>query len=218
MEKHLQIHTIYNKEDRLNTVLDTIKNTKDNILVNNLITKLKIGGSKFHTVFDKAIYNESTKQLILILRDCDIDLEILEQMLKNKNILCNEIKFDDYEHFKKRTGKRLEFITDSRGLEKTLIESKNSGETSCRFYQYLTGHFDLRYYINNIENLELDEYYIKGVIEFEHKILFLINHKQPYNVYKKKALRILLSLDIDTIVDDSKEMIIEEKPKKYKKK
>ena len=72
MEKHLQIHTIYNKEDRLNTVLDTIKNTKDNILVNNLITKLKIGGSKFHTVFDKAIYNESTDSYNGVLKTSEL--------------------------------------------------------------------------------------------------------------------------------------------------
>lgn len=128
-------------------MLNKIQNTKDNILIKNCISRLRIGESKLHVIFDIILYNDEKNILIMIKDSSTITFDIFRELLDKNNVIYNELKFRDYLHFDKpETAKDIIFSTEMSNFIYSIEDSKKKGKNSCTYYPAMTGHFTIKYF------------------------------------------------------------------------
>lgn len=214
-----KIYAIQDDLSMLKTALNTIKNTQENILITNCISKLKIGKKKLHITFDTALYNDDKNVLIVVRDSSKVTQEAFKETLDNNNIQCNEINFREYLHFRQpEVDKELFFASNIKSLKYALEDSMKKNNEECTYYPAATGHFTLKYFFNKEKQEELDDYYIKGVVEFDDKFIFIINGKREDDLYYKKVVRELEKKKINVSLDYSKEIEESTRKKIYVKK
>lgn len=210
VNRNFEMWAIQNNPYQLNDALEKIRDTNDSTLVTNCISRIKIGDKKLHTVFDTAIYNEKKNITIFLMQYGDIDIKELETILQKKNITYNEIKLRPYKAYKpRREQKDIFFATDMKSFTRPIRDSIMQGDTSCKYYPEACGRFSIKYFISKSLSELFDDYYIRGVVEFNDKLILIVNIKQPYNMYKRKIIKTLNELKIDTTIDPSPTIIQE---------
>ena len=123
-----KIFAIQDDLETFSTVIKKIKNTEDNVLVTNCISRLRIGDKNIHVIFDTVLYNDSNNILVMLRDSSQISRETFIESLNNNNIKYNEVKFRDYLHFKKpETDKELFFASNSNNLKYALKDSMDKG-------------------------------------------------------------------------------------------
>ena len=203
--KNKKIFAIQDNEETLIHALNKIRNTKDNILITNCISRLRIGESKLHVIFDTILYNDEKNILIMIKDSSTVTPDVFREMLDVNNVGYNEIKFRDYLHFDKpETSKDLFFATDISNFKFCIDESKRKGIDSCTYYPAMTGHFTIKYFYDKEKQEQLDDYYVKGILELDDKIILIVKEDEESNLYFKKTLYELEKMGMNVEIDYSK--------------
>lgn len=203
--KNKKIFAIQDNEETLIHALNKIRNTKDNILITNCISRLRIGESKLHVIFDTILYNDEKNILIMIKDSSTVTPDVFREMLDANNVGYNEIKFREYLHFDKpETSKDLFFATDISNFKFCIDESKRKEIDSCTYYPAMTGHFTIKYFYDKEKQEQLDDYYIKGILELDDKIILIVKENEESNLYFKKILYELENKGMNVDIDYSK--------------
>lgn len=213
-----KIFAIQDDLDTLKSAIIKVRNTDNNLLVTNCISRLKLGNQKLHIIFDTLLYNDDKNILIMIKDSSVVSPELFKEMLNNNNVGYNELNFREYLHFDKpETSKELFFATSISNLKYVIEKSMKNGSDSCTYYPALTGHFTLKYFYNKEKQEQLDDYYIKGLLELDDKIILIIKESIESTLYFKRILHELEKMNINVIVDYSKQIKESLKEKKLLK-
>ena len=214
-----KIFAIQDDLDTLKSAIIKVRNTDNNLLVTNCISRLKLGNQKLHIIFDTLLYNDDKNILIMIKDSSVVSPELFKEMLNNNNVGYNELNFREYLHFDKpETSKELFFATSISNLKYVIEKSMKNGSDSCTYYPAITGHFTLKYFYNKEKQEQLDDYYIKGLLELDDKIILIIKESIESTLYFKRILHELEKMNINVIVDYSKQIKESLKEKKIIKK
>ena len=202
-----KIFAIQDDLDTLKSAIIKVRNTDNNLLVTNCISRLKLGNQKLHIIFDTLLYNDDKNILIMIKDSSVVSPELFKKMLNNNNVGYNELNFREYLHFDKpETSKELFFATSISNLKYVIEKSMKNGSDSCTYYPTITGHFTLKYFYNKEKQEQLDDYYIKGLLELDDKIILIIKESTEPTLYFKRILYELEKMNINVIVDYSKQI------------
>ena len=213
-----KIFAIQDDLDTLKSAIIKVRNTDNNLLVTNCISRLKLGNQKLHIIFDTLLYNDDKNILIMIKDSSVVSPELFKKMLNNNNVGYNELNFREYLHFDKpETSKELFFATSISNLKYVIEKSMKNGSDSCTYYPAITGHFTLKYFYNKEKQEQLDDYYIKGLLELDDKIILIIKESTEPTLYFKRILYELEKMNINVIVDYSKQIKESLKEKKLLK-
>lgn len=213
-----KIFAIQDDLDTLKSAIIKVRNTDNNLLVTNCISRLKLGNQKLHIIFDTLLYNDDKNILIMIKDSSVVSPELFKEMLNNNNVGYNELNFREYLHFDKpETSKELFFATSISNLKYVIEKSMKNGSDSCTYYPAITGHFTLKYFYNKEKQEQLDDYYIKGLLELDDKIILIIKESIESTLYFKRILHELEKMNINVIVDYSKQIKESLKEKKLLK-
>lgn len=213
-----KIFAIQDDLDTLKSAIIKVRNTDNNLLVTNCISRLKLGNQKLHIIFDTLLYNDDKNILIMIKDSSVVSPELFKEMLNNNNVGYNELNFREYLHFDKpETSKELFFATSIFNLKYVIEKSMKNGSDSCTYYPAITGHFTLKYFYNKEKQEQLDDYYIKGLLELDDKIILIIKESIESTLYFKRILHELEKMNINVIVDYSKQIKESLKEKKLLK-
>lgn len=213
-----KIFAIQDDLDTLKSAIIKVRNTDNNLLVTNCISRLKLGNQKLHIIFDTLLYNDDKNILIMIKDSSVVSPELFKEMLNNNNVGYNELNFREYLHFDKpETSKELFFATSISNLKYVIEKSMKNGSDSCTYYPAITGHFTLKYFYNKEKQEQLDDYYIKGLLELDDKIILIIKESTEPTLYFKRILYELEKMNINVIVDYSKQIKESLKEKKLLK-
>ena len=93
------IFAIQDDEETLRHALNKVRNTKENILITNCISRLKLGESKLHVIFDTFLYNDDKNVLIMIKDSSIVTPDLFRELLDENNVSYNELNFKEYFHF-----------------------------------------------------------------------------------------------------------------------
>ena len=213
-----KIFAIQDDLDTLKSAIIKVRNTDNNLLVTNCISRLKLGNQKLHIIFDTLLYNDDKNILIMIKDSSVVSPELFKKMLNNNSVGYNELNFREYLHFDKpETSKELFFATSISNLKYVIEKSMKNGSDSCTYYPAITGHFTLKYFYNKEKQEQLDDYYIKGLLELDDKIILIIKESTEPTLYFKRILYELEKMNINVIVDYSKQIKESLKEKKLLK-
>ena len=213
-----KIFAIQDDLDTLKSAIIKVRNTDNNLLVTNCISRLKLGNQKLHIIFDTLLYNDDKNILIMIKDSSVVSPELFKKMLNNNSVGYNELNFREYLHFDKpETSKELFFATSISNLKYVIEKSMKNGSDSCTYYPAITGHFTLKYFYNKEKQEQLDDYYIKGLLELDDKIILIIKESIESTLYFKRILHELEKMNINVIVDYSKQIKESLKEKKLLK-
>ena len=213
-----KIFAIQDDLDTLKSAIIKVRNTDNNLLVTNCISRLKLGNQKLHIIFDTLLYNDDKNILIMIKDSSVVSPELFKKMLNNNSVGYNELNFREYLHFDKpETSKELFFATSISNLKYVIEKSMKNGSDSCTYYPAITGHFTLKYFYNKEKQEQLDDYYIKGLLELDDKIILIVKESIESTLYFKRILHELEKMNINVIVDYSKQIKESLKEKKLLK-
>ena len=213
----MNIETIQKDGSNLESTLNSIKNSENNILFTNCTSLLKVGNKKFQVQFNTALYCDTKELLILGMHGGKMTPDTWEEELARRNITYHEVVFDVKEYRDSDEEKQLWFARDGLSLENAITDSKRKGMDTCTFYPTLKGKLEIKYNSDLEGTVALDRQEIRGVIEFEDKLILIINHTEDCNVYYKKALRLLSKNDIATMMETPDGWNRKNVPKQYKK-
>lgn len=222
-ESNLNILVIQNHLEDLDKAINKIKKNSTNILFRNISSKFKLGERTVKIEFDKALYSDENNLLILIKRGLSITDEELIRKLTERNLDFSEVVFSNFEFGDyDEELKDIYFAKDSSSLKLALTDSKNKGNDVCRYNPVMKGKLTLKYpgrihLDSECEEIEtkivLNRQMLRGVIETEDKVIFLINNLEEHNVYYKQVLKIISSLGMTPVIEDFETFNQKEKAK-----
>ena len=211
------IYTIQKNPSNIKDALNRIQYSRENILFTNCTSYLKVGNVKFKVQFDTALFSEENEMLILLIHGGELTSEDLKQQLEERNIPFHEVSFDIKEYKDLEEEKEIWFARDGEFLDDAASNSKRKGYDLCTFYPTVKGKFDIQYNTDLEGTVALDRQEIRGIVEFDDKIILLINHVEDCNVYYKKALKILANRGIAVTMDQPENWNKKHEEKQYKK-
>lgn len=222
-ESNLNILVIQNHPEDIDKALKKIKKNATNILFRNISSKFKLGERTVKIEFDKALYSDENNLLILIMRTSSITYEELVRRLEDKNLDFSEVVFSNFEFGDyDEELKDIYFAKDSSALKSALLDSKKKGNDVCRYNPVMKGKLTLKYpgrihldpECEEIETkLVLNRQMLRGVIETDDKMIFLINNLEEHNVYYKQVLKIFSTLGMTPVIEDFETFNQKEKSK-----
>lgn len=211
-ESNLNILVIQNHPEDIDKALNKIKEDSTNILFRNVSSNLKLGERKVPIEFDKVLYSDENNLVILIAKGSSITYKELVRRLNDKSIDFSEIIFENYEYEDyDEELKDIIFAKDSLSLKIALEDSKKKGNDICRYNPVMKGKLTLKYpgrihldfECEEIETkIVLNRQMLRGMIETEDKIIYLINNLEEHNVYYKQVLKILSETGMTPIIED----------------
>lgn len=68
----------------------------------------------------------------------------------------------------------------------------------------MTGHFTIKYFYDKEKQEQLDDYYVKGILELDDKIILIVKEGEESNLYFKKILYELEKMGMNVEIDYSK--------------
>ena len=68
----------------------------------------------------------------------------------------------------------------------------------------MTGHFTIKYFYDKEKQEQLDDYYVKGILELDDKIILIVKEDEESNLYFKKILYELEKMGMNVEIDYSK--------------
>lgn len=226
-ESNLNILVIQNHPEDIDKALDKIKHNSTNILFRNVSSILKIGEKKVPIEFDKVLYSDENSLVILIMKGSSITYKEIVRRLNNRSIDFSEIVFENYEYEDyDEELKDIVFAKDESSLKIALDDSKKKGNDICRYNPVMKGKLTLKYpgrihLDSECEEIEtkivLNRQMLRGMLETDDKIIFLINNLEEHNVYYKQVLKILSATGMIPIIEDYESFSQKEKTLKKTK-
>ena len=141
-------------------------------------------------------------------------LDILKELLASRNVGYNEVTFREYLHFEKpESSKELFFATNEKSLKKAILTSKENNINSCTYYPKVKGNFRMKYFYFKEKQEQIEDYYLRGVIELDDKLIIIVKNGDV-GLYYNKVIHELEKLNMPVVVNYSEEI---EEPIKEKK-
>lgn len=187
---------VWNIQNYPNEIISALSNVKDglNIIYSNVYSRLIIGNkTKLYLNLDSLLYNEESDVLVLIMKESGLTKDDIINYLVNNNKRFVEITFNVKDTgFNPLNLKELWFARELSVLEDALKDSVDKSDKKAIFYPNKLAQLNLGYNTKFGDCIELDGRLCKGVLEFNDKIVLLINQKA--NNYNKE-------FKIENIVD-----------------
>ncbi len=203
-------------EKQLTKAIEYLKDSNNNILMNNCKSYMKIGNREVETYFNSIIYSEDKEAMFLLTQNGEISNELLEHTL-----LKNNIPFHKIEYLKEKENTSLEkeiwFAKGKKEVSKALEDSKEKGFDTCTFYPKMKGSLDLYYFLESEEKEVFDKRKMEGVIELEDKLIVLLQSEKRSKMLYQQLFQMLWTDNKNVAIDWNDQLHFFEKPKQYKK-
>ena len=186
---------VLDSEKEIKEVLSNITDKGTNILFSKTLINLKLGNKSFNIPYDTGFVSNKN-ELLAILNEKDQDT--LRKALDKKSIKYHEVMFKEetFEYQPPQRNKKIVFVRGIESLKETLKDSKKHGKKECIYYPRLRGKLNLKYYLKDDSKEDLISKEIKGLIEFEDKIVLCVKQDENRNVGYVKALRLFDDLNM----------------------
>ena len=187
------------------------------ILFTKVLINLKLGQSSFFIPYDTA-FTSNRNELLLLLNEKDQEKFI--KKLDEMNISFHEVDFQEetYEYKPPQDNKKIVFVRGLKSLRETLEDSKRHNRNECIYYPRVDGKLNLKYYLRDDTNEELISKEVKGLIEFNDRIILCLKQEEARNINYRKALNLFDELDITVSISDETEFNSIRKEKEFIKK
>lgn len=187
------------------------------ILFTKVLIDLKLGQSSFFIPYDTAFIS-NRNELLLLLNEKDQEKFI--KKLDEMNISFHEIDFQEetYEYKPPQENKKIIFVRGIKSLRETLVDSKKHNRNECIYYPRVKGKLNLKYYLRDDSKEELISKEVKGLIEFDDRIVLCLNQKENRNINYRRILNLFDELDMTVSISDQTEYNSIRKEKKFIKK
>lgn len=187
------------------------------ILFTKVLMNLKLGQTSFFIPYDTA-FTSNRNELLLLLNEKD--QEKFKKKLDEMNINYHEIDFQEetYEYKKPQDNKKIVFVRGINALRETLIDSKKHNRTECIYYPRVKGSINLKYYLRDDSKENLISKDIKGLIEFNDRIVLCLNQDEDMNINYKRVLKLFDELDMIVSISGETEFNSIRKEKEFIKK
>lgn len=187
------------------------------ILFTKVLIDLKLGQSSFFIPYDTAFIS-NRNELLLLLNEKDQEKFI--KKLDEMNISFHEIDFQEetYEYKPPQKNKKIIFVRGIKSLRETLVDSKKHNRNECIYYPRVKGKLNLKYYLRDDSKEELISKEVKGLIEFDDRIVLCLNQKENRNINYRRILNLFDELDMTVSISDQTEYNSIRKEKKFIKK
>ncbi len=198
----LKIKTIQRSTNQLLSLLKKSKN-KTNILVENCISELSLGGKIIPIKYDTILYQQENNTLYLLLKNGVINKEKMKQKLEDNHIpfttithLMNKDKF----FYSQNNSKDLVFAREKYQINKGIQNSKQKKIDSCVYYPNINGSFSLSFIDSLGRKTEFMKEPIRGIIDFDDQIIMMHKEKREYHPTEKEILQALVEENINVVV------------------
>ena len=187
------------------------------ILFTKVLINLKLGQSSFFIPYDTA-FTSNRNELLLLLNEKDQEKFI--KKLDEMNISFHEVDFQEetYEYKPPQDNKKIVFVRGLKSLRETLEDSKRHNRNECIYYPRVNGKLNLKYYLRDDTKEELISKEVKGLIEFNDRIILCLKQEEARNINYRKALNLFDELDITVSISDETEFNSIRKEKEFIKK
>lgn len=187
------------------------------ILFTKVLINLKLGQSSFFIPYDTA-FTSNRNELLLLLNEKDQEKFI--KKLDEMNISFHEVDFQEetYEYKPPQDNKKIVFVRGLKSLRETLEDSKRHNRNECIYYPRVDGKLNLKYYLRDDTKEELISKEVKGLIEFNDRIILCLKQEEARNINYRKALNLFDELDITVSISDETEFNSIRKEKEFIKK
>lgn len=187
------------------------------ILFTKVLINLKLGQSSFFIPYDTA-FTSNRNELLLLLNEKDQEKFI--KKLDEMNISFHEVDFQEetYEYKPPQDNKKIVFVRGLKSLRETLEDSKRHNRNECIYYPRVNGKINLKYYLKDDTKEELISKEVKGLIEFNDRIILCLKQEEARNINYRKALNLFDELDITVSISDETEFNSIRKEKEFIKK
>ena len=187
------------------------------ILFTKVLINLKLGQSSFFIPYDTA-FTSNRNELLLLLNEKDQEKFI--KKLDEMNISFHEVDFQEetYEYKPPQDNKKIVFVRGLKSLRETLEDSKRHNRNECIYYPRVDGKLNLKYYLRDDTKEELISKEVKGLIEFNDRIILCLKQEEARNINYRKALNLFDELDITVSISDETEFKSIRKEKEFIKK
>ena len=187
------------------------------ILFTKVLINLKLGQSSFFIPYDTA-FTSNRNELLLLLNEKDQEKFI--KKLDEMNISFHEVDFQEetYEYKPPQDNKKIVFVRGLKSLRETLEDSKRHNRNECIYYPRVNGKLNLKYYLRDDTKEELISKEVKGLIEFNDRIILCLKQEESRNINYRKALNLFDELDITVSISDEAEFNSIRKEKEFIKK
>ncbi len=187
------------------------------ILFTKVLINLKLGQSSFFIPYDTA-FTSNRNELLLLLNEKDQEKFI--KKLDEMNISFHEVDFQEetYEYKPPQDNKKIVFVRGLKSLRETLEDSKRHNRNECIYYPRVNGKLNLKYYLRDDTKEELISKEVKGLIEFNDRIILCLKQEESRNINYRKALNLFDELDITVSISDETEFNSIRKEKEFIKK
>ena len=203
-------------EKQLTKAIEYLKDSNNNILMNNCKSYMKIGNREVETFFNCIIYSEDKEAMFLLTQNGEVSNRLLEDTL-----LENNIPFHKVDYLKENDNKSLEkeiwFAKGKKEVSKALEDSKEKGFDTCTFYPKMKGSLELYYSLESDEKEVFDKRKMEGVIELEDKLIVLLQSEERSKMLYQQLFQMLWTDNKNVAIDWNDQLHFFEKPKQYKK-
>ena len=223
MNNYLNIVAIQKDDEN---ILEALKNinpdTKDCLLFNNCLSKMKLVGREIPLYFDKMLYSKENNLLMVVRQESLISYNDIKNILQKKNIAFKEYNCqkekDDYKY--NDNLKEFFFVNSKEKLERVVKDSKEKGFDSCTYYPNVFGNLEISY-LDKDKNKEcLKKINFDGAVELDDKIILIVNQKRLRSIDDKELYSVIAKIPLRMIIDidvNINSLEVNNKEKKLKK-
>lgn len=198
----LNIFAIQKNNEVIIEVLKNIKpRTKDVLIFNNCISKLKLASREIPLYFDKMLYSRENNLLVLVMQDSLVSFDDIKILLGEKNIRFREYNCQkEKDNYNNDNLKEFYFVSSKDTLEKTIKDSKVNGQDSCTYYPNVSGSLEIAY-LDELKNKEcLKRIVFDRVIELDDKLILIVNQKIK-NIDEKEIYASIAKIPLKMVID-----------------
>lgn len=220
MRSNLDVWAVQKEPNDFQTALANIKkDSEKNILFSNCHTNFCIGNHKIKSKkFNVVLSSEESDVLILFMKDGVATVEDVRKYLDDKEINYHEVIFKEPKNQIPQDSslKELWFAREKAVLEDAILDSKSKQHTTCTYYPKVRGKLEIGYTTEKNYFVEVEERMLKGLVEFDDKIVILINQYEKRNMNEIQVYETLNENEIDINIECSRNKYIEPINKKEK--
>lgn len=210
-----EIRTI-TTENQLDRMINSLKESENNILMNHCSSYMKIGNREVQTYYNSILYSEEKKSLYLLTQNGEVSNKLLEDTLLRNNIPFHKVDFLKNEE-NNTLEKEVWFAKGTRDVSKALEDSKEKGYDTCTFYPKMKGKLELCYSLESEEQEIFDKREMEGVIELEDKLIVLLQSEKRNMRLYPQLFQMLWTDNRNVAINWDDQLHFFDKPKQYKK-
>ena len=180
-----------------------MQDVEDFVLIDGCVSKLTLGKKEVPIQFDKMLYSYDKNILILIMRDSQLSISDIEELMHEKNIrfskyVCDK-QNDSYKYDEEL--KEISFAGEKKALKRIVSDNKEKGHEDCVYYPNVLGKLELGYLTAEGKYGLFVRMKMSGVVDFEDEIILLLEKQKNVSLNDRQIFDILMDSRVKTLVD-----------------